>query len=634
MAPRLTQWTAALQTYLTQAYDGSPAPAAPSTPEAETLRLGTVASPARLHTALAVAPQAPVKTPMAVAQPLPAPAAVTTATISPALLRTLEPQVLQRSPLAIQARPQWTVAPQQVYRQTPPVPGLSQPVRVGDFLLFPDSVQDHINLDTKTELARTLATVAPPPRLAPAATLGISNLRLETERLMVPTLNVATVSGTLNPSLTLAHPWIINQLAVDKLRIQVRRAFFAALKPVKQDFRLVVRRNSQLQVAGGTAYLTISVYSAVDPDSLGQWRQPWTEALAQAGHGTHLWKFLPVHLKTLQATVNLPSGQQQGAIDTSFNAETGTLALVIPLSALGAQVWQQALERQRPQQLSGSCHLQASYYARQGDRLRLGSQRLDATLAELLHDSGPGAIEHLNPDVALETLVHVEGSPLINSVTVDWQPHQGASAVSQRFTGEGGTLARQVVTSAIDAIAVDWMARTQYRLAGWPPATQSGQLLAQTLTAMVKPGSSEWVQDYVLYTVYMAGQNQVFTEGNDFDDLEVEGTLTFAAPYLSTPLTTTFELSNFAITDVPFPRRLGQAPTAVAVALTVRSRSRDRVLSTQQRQLRAGESFLNAKIYRDGRIEIQTNTDPLAETGVEADIFALLQRLYPSPEPA
>lgn len=60
----------------------------------------------------------------------------------------------------------------------------------------------------------------------------------------------------------------------------------------------------------------------------------------------------------------------------------------------------------------------------------------------------------------------------------------------------------------------------------------------------------------------------------------------------------------------------------------MRSRERDRVLGTQQRPLRAGESFLNAKVYHDGRIEI----DPLAETGVEAAIFALLQRLYPSPD--
>lgn len=568
------------------------------------------------------------------------------------LLNAIDPQQLQRSQLAIQAKPQWTVVARQVYRQIPPVPRLEQPVHVGGFLLFPDPIWDYVKLTVSEDLflkrpqqdylvidrtklhnfqnIQTIQNIQPgiskiQPRNFNAASMTASSSH---QFIAVNAINQATVSQINTTALYQTH--LLETLQTKQGLLRVRRAFFASTQPWMKEFRLVVRREQQqdkLETTGGTAYLTVSLYTQSEPDALNQYRSVWTDALENAGYGTHLWKFIPVNLRNLQASLDLPPGC---SVETSTDVEDGTVTFVIQLSATVVQAWQQALESRQPHLITGTCYFQADYFSRDNDRLRRDRQQLSASLPTLLRDCTPDRVQLLDPTLAIMTTIEVRGNSMVDTVTLNWQPNTNTPPIQQVFDAEGGTLTGTITATHMNNVSIDWQALVKYKMAGWSAIRQTGKLSAFLLREIVKPGSSEWIQYFTLFSAFMIGQNQLAISAVElapFEDIIVEATLTLSDPVLTVPLITTMTLGNTEMTQIPFPVLPNATNSRIGLAVTTKTQLLDRVLYTETIALNTQDSLINIKINGDGRISIQPDTAPISESSIDAEVFALLGSL-------
>lgn len=533
-----------------------------------------------------------------------------------AVITGIHPDVFQRSPLAIKAKPEWTIAARQVYCQIPPVPSLSNPVTVGNFWLWPDPEVDYVDWDMPEEMFQKI-----PQGEIHVKPIADDVLRFER-------INTFERLTTVNP--TFNRMRFLEGARIRAARIPVRRAFFASTVPWRSEFKLTVRqeqRHSSTQITGGMVLLTVSVYSQAEVQLLEQQRQEWSNALANAGYGTHFWKFLPISLRNLQAFLDLEASHQSGPIKASINTDAGTATFLIQLSALGAQIWKQALEQRQAYRISGICRFTANYYSRLNDRLKLQQQVISTTLADLIGNCGPESIQVLNPTVSMKTAILVQGSPILETVSVNWLPNLGGEPITQTFTSQGGTLSGILTSDNLNAVEVSWQAQVQYKTAGWPAITQTGKLSANSPIEIVKPSSSDWLREYTVFTVFMTSPSQASVDPSEFEDLDVEVTFTFSSPSMRIPLVTTFKATHFAITNIPFPIAPGQLPSQVGLVVTTRSQSNAKVLSSAERLLSLEETLTNVKIHLNGSIEIFTNIDSKSESSIESEIFDLLETL-------
>ncbi|MGB3615051.1 MAG: hypothetical protein WBA10_14760 [Elainellaceae cyanobacterium] len=573
-------------------------------------------------------------------------------TLDRQLINAIDATQLQRSPLAIRAKPKWTVAARQVYRQIPPVPTLTQPVVAGNFLLFPDPVWDFVTV----AVPRTWFIQQPQKehwiidrdklqtierhnvQLRPINQIHNPQIRLEAiavhrnqlRRTSLPVSDAIATAAVPIDSRVIHQANLLSTLSAPKGRLRVRRAFFAPTQPWMTDFKLVVRHQHQegrLQTVGGTAYLTVSLYSQSDDSQLTQHRATWTDALENAGYGTHLWKFIPVNIRKLQASLDLPPNC---SAETSADLEDGTVTFVIQLSAAVTQAWRQALESRQPYKIAGVCRFQVDYFARDNFHLRRNQQQLSASLPALLRNATPDMVQLLDPDIAIHTAIEVRGSSLVDSVALDWRPNTGAAPIHNRFGPDGGTLTGTVTTADLPSLSIAWQALVTYGVMGWSAMARSGTLSSSLLRDIVKPTSADWVQQYVLFPAYMKNRNELAIEPGDlepFEDIEVEATLTLKTASLKAPLVTTVTLGNTEMTQIPFPVLADAASGEIGLAVTTTSLSGDRPLHSVTEALSAADDLINIKIYGDGKIEIQLSSAPSLESSVDGEIFSVLESL-------
>lgn len=540
---------------------------------------------------------------------------------------------LSKSQLAIKAKPEWAISAQQVYRQVPPVPMLSDPQRVGDFLLWPDPQEDSIEIELPERFATQLDK-----RIKPLPTPILIDERIKLNRINI-------TNPVFRPQLMQSVG--LNSLAIDKLdrrlidkqisiqelgikraKIKVRRAFFATVLPEVQSFHLTIRQGLTNLETTGTALITISLYAQQSDPILEKHRLEWTDALAAAGYGSRLWKFLPVNLQRLQAFLDIEQQQLRSAVQVSVNSGAGTATFLVELSTIGAQVWRQALETRQIDQIIGIARFTAKFYARTDGGLQIREQPFAANLATLLSNCGPEHMDILSPTLALSTSLIVQSHAFVDSVAVTWHPKQGGEMIQRNFPGdEGGILMGVILTDNLSAAEVDWTTQIKYRLPSWSIATEQGKLSLANPTEIVKPGSSEWIREYTIYTVFMVSPTQSATNLAEFEDIEVEATLSFSASYLTLPLSTTFQARHLDITEVPFPVIPKQAPSQVGISVVTRSRSSNAILASIQQVLQIEEQLLNLKIFPNGQIDVCTSADPIAESSIDGGLFELLGQL-------
>jgi len=547
--------------------------------------------------------------------------------IDRALIAEVSSANLAKSQLAIKAKPEWTISAQQVYRQVPPVPMLSDPLRVGDFLLWPDPQEDSVEVNLPDALDRVVKPLPHPFLIDERA----KHVDLVNTIKPVIRPGLATISRTNSlavDKVLIDKAILLRAIEVDNVRINVRRAFFTTVMPELQSFHLTIRQGITNSATTGMALITVSLYAQQSEVILEKHRLEWTDALANEGYGSRLWKFLSVNLQKLQAFLDIDPQQLRSPVQVAVNPDAGTVTFLVELSTIGAQVWKQALESRQINQIAGIARFTAKFYARTDDRLQIREQNFAANLATLLSNCGPEHIDILSPTLALSTLLIVQSHAFVDSVEVTWQPKQGGEMIRRNFAGnEGGTLRGVILTDDLNAAEVAWDAQVKYRLPSWSIGMQQGKLSLGNPTEIVKPGSSEWIREYTIYTVLMASQMQAATDLAEFEDIEVEATLSFSTSYLTLPLSTTFQPKHLDMIEVPFPAMPGQSPSQVGITVVTRSRARSTTLASIQRVLQLEEQFLILKVFRDGQVDIRTSADAIAESSIDGGLFELLGQL-------
>jgi hypothetical protein len=542
---------------------------------------------------------------------------------------------LAQSQLAINAKPAWTVSAQQVYRQVPPVPMLDQPVRVGNFLLWPDPQEDSAELRLPDKFAGRLND-RPKKDLSIPILIDERRRGRELTEVVKPVTRPGLAPITRLNSLTvdkslLSSDQLIQAIEMKQVRVKVRRAFFATVMPELQSLRLTIRQEANSVVMLGRALLTVSLYPDAAANLLEQHRLEWTDALSAAGYGYRLWKFLPVNLQKLQAFLEINPQQLRSPVQVAINASAGTATLLVELSTLGTQIWQQALATRQFDQIAGIARFTADFYARTDDRLQIREQLFSSSLSTFLTNCDAVYLEVIPPTVALTTTLIIQSHALVETVGVTLRPPQSGNIFQDNFAGDrGGTLMGSVMTDNLNTVTVPWEAQIKYRLPSWSIGVQQGTLSLANPTEIVKPGSSEWIQECTMFTVFMQSQTELATDLTLFDDIEVSVSMTLNATnatYLMLPLLTTFQPRHLDVTEVPFPVMPGQVPGKIGIMVVTRSKSQNTVFAAMQRVLPPGELLLNLKVFRGGAIAIQTSTDPIAESSIEGDLLALLGQL-------
>jgi hypothetical protein len=411
-------------------------------------------------------------------------------------------------------------------------------------------------------------------------------------------------------------------------------AFFALTAPRLHDFSLTVQRrdvDGTLTTTGATATMTVSAYPLDPPAALEQQRGAWTEALALAGQPRLDWRFQPLDLRTLTASLELAPEHRAGDISVTQNAEAGTATFLFTLSAAGAVAWRQALIERQPQSLQGICRLQATAYQQAGapDRLWVGLREvaMTAPLGVLAAGLGPESVQVVNPEQTVDAVIVVVGHPTVDSVVVEMRTPDGSQTRSAAFDSKGGQLRMSLTVQSFDDPEIQWTAQVAYQSARWQVLRQTGRLNRQGWAAIVKPSS--WVQSIDFTAMLLDGAGTVVSAASTTAvDLanRVHGDLSFTAPFLdgSGVLQTSFETSSQQQVIVYYPAPPGLPAGQMKLSVYALRDGRD---DQEVRVLEADETMAVAKVYANARIELFTNGDPAGESSEEAAALGLLGAL-------
>lgn len=417
-----------------------------------------------------------------------------------------------------------------------------------------------------------------------------------------------------------------------------QQAFYSLAVPRLRQFSLTVQkenRNNTTVISGGSAILEVSLFAEEDALAIERYRQIWTDALAQAGHASRTWKFLPLQLRNVQASLELAANHASQAPRITTNSDLGRATFIIDLSELGVQVWKEALEQRRGSAIPGVCRINTTFYAQRRDRVSVQQQDLSVSLSALLANIGSEAIVNANLQLSTEAKIVVEWHSSLQTVTLNWRPNNGAAPGSDVFNAASLPLNILLTAQDLNTLEVDWNAQVSFVDPSWPPVTEGGKLSLtnNNFTHILKP--TAWVRDYTLIVWLLDDQGNIITNRASSGDLNnrVMGVMNFSAPYLPKKLTEAFETSSQKIAKVSFPVLPGQ-PAELELSLVSQRNGRD---DFQTRKLSIDENLIAVKVYPNARIEIVTSRDRLPESSIESEMLGLLAELEgtpPEPEAA
>jgi hypothetical protein len=382
--------------------------------------------------------------------------------------------------------------------------------------------------------------------------------------------------------------------------------FFALNSPRMSDFQLTIHHQGG-RVINGTAVFNMTVYASEELKSLAKYRDEWTLRLEQAGHSHRNWKFLPLTLLNLQATVTLPKGYTVSPLKVATSADTASAAVIAELTANGALSWQSALEQGRPDQLQGNCSFTAQYYAQVGKNVNTRKHAFKSTLGRLAQAAG---ISRTNLRVVqLETSVTakfvVVGDERADRVVINLSPSNDQAPVSHVFTGGGGTYSLTLNDPAPENLTIDWTALVEFNSTNWPIVRESGTMGGTKWGEMIKPDS--WIQPVTLVVMLLDAAGDVLPASSNSavdPNNHVFGEITFTASYLE---------------DVSLLRTI--------------SALRGGRIDMKTRRLRPAETMLLVQVLHNGTITIETNSDPTPEKSLEENVFGMLGELQSTSPP-
>jgi hypothetical protein len=434
---------------------------------------------------------------------------------------------------------------------------------------------------------------------------------------------------------TLGDPTTVGTFALfpDPARNQV---FYQLVAPQLRLVSLVINRGNvaadgggtTTKVVGGTAVLTVSVFADSDPAANDALRMSWVSVLTahgMAGAGT--WRFLPLSLRNITGSLQLPGGDAAGVITAAGSPDAGTLTFSVPLSESGALAWSDAFSSSRGTSLAGTCTVTATMVAQLGTTVDARDRTLTVLLGDLLASVGPGSMTVVDPQVTVAARVIVTANDLVDSVTVDVVPNQGAPAASLAFTKEGGQTQLPITATDVRQVQVPYTSTVRYTPPGWPVITQHGILRFADADwdLWVKPDS--WLAQYDLMLMLLDAQNRVLSPGASSTDV-MTLRIDYSHPGIPELLTLTVQSDSQQLLHVPFPNPPG-AQTSPTVTVSVLGTRAGAPAGPTSRVLTSEETMVVAKVYANGVISIVTNKDKTVEDSVENDALGILARLRP-----
>lgn len=489
-------------------------------------------------------------------------------------------------------RPQWSLVALP-YITLEPTLTLGNPVRAGNFLLWPDPQE----AQTETESSRIAA---------PQARLSVDS------------------DVVLRPR-PAPIPIVVRPIPI----LPQQRAFFALATPNLLDLSLTVQATVQpdrsIRITGGTAILTVGVYVQEQMATIERYQTEWAAALTQAGYGRAIWKFLPVNLRNVQVSLELPTGHAVSPPQTSTNPGAGTATCIIELSEVGVMAWKTALEQRNGGAIPGICHLTVSYYGQPMHKLGIREERLSAPLGSLLVQRGPDDIHVINPQQTVEAKLLAIGHDLVQSVALTLRPNVGQAPEAQVFDQNGGQVNLAITTQQVAQVEVDWNAQVTFKSTGWPVIPASGKLTSTNgWVEVIKPDS--WIASYTFMAVLVDAQGNPVPLSTAGSNYHVNGVLTFTAPYIPVTniLVAPFDLSNQMPVSVALPRFPGQPFGELVLNMFA---TRDGQASTQTRKLTPTELSVVMIIRPNAQIEIRTANDALPELSFESEALGMIELL-------
>ena len=486
-------------------------------------------------------------------------------------------------------RPQWSAVAALPYLVVDPAPVQNDPVRSGDFLLWPD------------------------PDDAAAAD--------EDERASERFPEATKFDAVGMKEAVLFRPII--------RRIPIQRCFFALAVPRLLSFSLTaqgtVQPDRSVKISGGTAILTVGVYSQDDVQGVEKHRQEWTSAIATSGLGSRIWKFQPQSLRNLRPALELPDGHASQPADISTDTNAGTATFVIQLSETGVIAWKNALEQRNGSAIAGICRVTVSYYGRLANRVDVKEQQLSVPLGALLAACGPDDVRTINPQQTVEAMLVVVGHDLVQNVSLNMRPNVGQAPAVQSFGREGGQVKVSIATQDVNSVEVNWDAQVTFRTSSWPVIPAAGKLSNATgWTDMLKPDS--WIANYTIMAIVVDDAGNPVPINIAGIDYHAVGTLTFTAPYVPNTgvLVSSFDAGNQLPVSVALPRFPGQPFGDLLLNMFA---TRNGLASTQTRRLSATELGVVILIRPNAAIEIRTSADALPELSTESNMLGLLGSL-------
>jgi N-acetyl-anhydromuramyl-L-alanine amidase AmpD len=413
------------------------------------------------------------------------------------------------------------------------------------------------------------------------------------------------------------------------------RTFYTLARPVLRRAALVVYI-SRIESEGGTSYgvtsanasITVAVYADGDPTAIEGYRQQWIAALVQQGMANaDATRFLPLRLRDLKPSL-VPSPQEAGGEVQALTAlDAGTITFTVPLNSVGALVWQQLFTTSQGYRLGGTCSIEASYFAQADTNLQVDTRVLSCTLGTLLAAVRPEDVTVVNPQQTVPIQVLVSPYSLVDSVSVDVLPSEGASAQALAFTSEGGQVQIPITSSNLAGVRVSYNATVRFKPTGWRVITQKGSLaLPHEWDINVNPDS--WVTNYNVCAIVLDAQNKV-TSGAAADLTDIFTVrLDYSHPALSgPPLSLVFQTASQEMVSVPFP----WPPDSLApptLTLTVFGQRQGAPVGPVTRVLSYDETQIVIKVYINGAIECFTNKTPAGETSIESELMRVLEHVH------
>lgn len=397
-------------------------------------------------------------------------------------------------------------------------------------------------------------------------------------------------------------------------------AYYTLAQPRIVDTDLVVERNSEFRVTGGTATMIISCFPAEDSTALVRYHSSWQKALGSPNK-QRAWRFQPLPLQRLKADLDIPSTHERLAPGITENRTLGAATFLLELSALGAESWRQAIAQGTA--VIGVASLGISYAGKNSaGRIAYQSRNLNASLSTLLAAVNESSIRVVDPQVEVATMLVISGHPSIANVSVELRS-SFSPVHTQIFDGSGGSASLTLTATDLSAHYVEWHVVVNFLVDDWPTIRVSGVLSQDTgWSELLSPSS--WMRELTITSLLVDTDGRVLDNANSSD--RVTGTLAIQADFIDNPsgLQTTFETHSEQMSRVVIPQPPGESAASVHLSVFA---LRDGLSEMTNRAIAVNENWVVITVTPEPAILLATNTTPVSENSATSTVANELSRL-------